>query len=83
MDEVCVGRVVFKDYISGKLLYCVVLDGYDGLFGVLCVGEDVVVGYGVGVIEFSVCNELKNDDGVFDDSFVVAVLDDMMATFGI
>ena len=82
-DEVRAGRAVLKDYISGKLLYCVAPDGYDGPLGASRVGEDAVAGYGAGAIEPSARNESKNDDGVPDDPLAAAVLDDMMATLGI
>jgi len=83
-DEVRAGRAVLKDYISGKLLYCVGPDGYEGPMGASRVGEDAMMGYGAGaIVSKSETASNSLDSGATDDPLAAAVLDDMMATLGI
>lgn len=83
-DEVRAGRAVLKDYISGKLLYCVGPDGYEGPMGASRVGEDAMMGYGAGaIVSKSESAPSSLDSDATDDPLAAAVLDDMMATLGI
>ena len=83
-DEQRAGRAVLKDYVSGKLLYCIAPEGYEGPLGASRMGEDAMAGYGAGAI---VARETADDIGSAgveaDDALASAVLDDMMATLGL
>lgn len=82
-DEVRAGRAVLKDYINGKLLFCVGPEGYEGPLGASRAGEDAMMGYGAGAIEPMPKNDAKDEAETDDDPLAAAVLDDMMATLGL
>ena len=84
-DEVRAGRLLLKDYINGKLLYCNAPKGYEGPLGAARLGEDHMVGYGAGAIMFKTGQDdaLQSNDNREDDPLAAAVLNDMMETLGL
>jgi len=83
-DEVRAGRIVLKDFINGKLLYCNAPEGYEGPRGAARLGEEHMIGYGAGAIEIkSSLEEPSSRDGLEDDPLATAVLNDMIETLGI
>jgi large subunit GTPase 1 len=84
-DEVRAGRLLLKDYINGKLLYCNAPEGYKGPLGAARLGEDHMVGYGAGAIVFKTGQDdtLQSNDNREDDPLAAAVLNDMMETLGL
>ena len=62
-----------KDYINGKLLFCVGPEGYEGPLGASRAGEDAMMGYGAGAIEPMPKNDAKDEAETDDDPLAAAL----------